>query len=155
MIKLKVRYTPEHGSTPWMVPVPKSITGTRRVRKFFATEAEATTYLNRLKQVDFEEADIRVSSQVDRHQSVAERWRNSEWAGSTKKIEQLYAWTATGLNGEEAIIGLSAQGVHCPLIDSDRKRIEALRDYAQEIGKFSGRSIQFVTFQRVPQQKVA
>jgi hypothetical protein len=149
MIKLKVRYTPGHGSTPWMVPVPKSRTGTHRVRKFFATEAEATAYLKRLEHVGFNKADIRVSGTVDHYREAAERWTHSEWAGSEKLIEQLYGWTVIEPNGEEAIIGLTVQGVKCPLIDSNRKRIESLRECANQVGKFSGRPVQLVAFQRV------
>jgi hypothetical protein len=153
MIKLKVRHTPTHTSTPWMVPVPKVITGTHRVRKFFTTEAEATAYINRVELDGFNKADLRIGAAASRFQSIAERWKESGWAGSEKSIEQLYAWTAIGPDGEEAIIALSVQGVQCPLIDSDRKRIKSLREYAEQIGKLSRRPVQFVTFQRVESSK--
>lgn len=148
MIKLKVRHTPTQPSTPWMVAVPKSITGTGRIRKYFPTEAEATAYLNRLGTDGFAAADLRIGGVVQRYQSPIERSEKSGWASSLKTIERLYAWTAASPDGEE-IIGMSLHGVHCPLIDSDRTRIEGARDYTLKMGKFSGRRVQLVAFQRV------
>ena len=148
MIKLKVRHTPTQPATPWMVAVPQTITGTRRVRKYFRTEHEAIDYLNRVESFGFEKADIRVTGKAAEYQSPAERSTRSGWASSEKTIEQLYAWTAIRPDGQEEVIGMSLSGIHCPMIDSNPKRIEALREYAEEIGKFSNRKVQVVVFQR-------
>jgi integrase len=58
---LRVRHFPASKFTPWMVAVPKSITGTKRVRKYFASQEEAGVYLTRLLApgIGYAKADIR------------------------------------------------------------------------------------------------
>jgi integrase len=43
--------------TPWKIDLPKSLTGTRRVRKFFATKEDAEGYLARVRMHGFDGAD--------------------------------------------------------------------------------------------------
>lgn len=48
----------EKSYTPWKVDVPKSLTGTRRVRKFFTTREAADAYIVRVRREGFARADL-------------------------------------------------------------------------------------------------
>lgn len=58
--------------TPWQVSVPKSLTGTRRVRKFFASEGEAELFIVRLRMEGFAQATSDRSEVKDQGIRVAE-----------------------------------------------------------------------------------
>jgi hypothetical protein len=47
-LKLKVREIKGKPSTPWMVAVPKILTQTKRVRKFFRSRGDALDYISRV-----------------------------------------------------------------------------------------------------------
>ncbi len=59
---LKVRQVRGKPYTPWEVAVPVSITGTRRIRKYFSTREEAESYLVRVKSRGFAGANQRAES---------------------------------------------------------------------------------------------
>lgn len=56
---MKVRELKNKAYTPFEVAVPTAITGTRRVRKFFAKKEDALAYIVRVKQDGFHNADDR------------------------------------------------------------------------------------------------
>jgi hypothetical protein len=56
---VKVRKVRGKPYTPWEVAVPASLTGTRRVRKYFATREDAEAYLVRVRTRGFEGANKR------------------------------------------------------------------------------------------------
>jgi integrase len=58
-MKLKVREIKGKPSTPWMVAVPKIVTGTKRVRKFFRTRGDALDYISRVYSLGYVKADWR------------------------------------------------------------------------------------------------
>jgi integrase len=59
--RLEVREYPHSKSTPFMVVVPRSLTGTERKRKYFATRPEAEVYILRVLTPDigYAKADVR------------------------------------------------------------------------------------------------
>ena len=59
VMKLKVREIKGKPSTPWMVAVPKIVTGTKRVRKFFRTRDDALDYISRVYSLGYVKADWR------------------------------------------------------------------------------------------------
>jgi Site-specific recombinase XerD len=58
---LKIRPYPQSQSTPWLVAVPKKLTHTMRVRKYFHTYEEAEAYIFRVLApgIGYEKADVR------------------------------------------------------------------------------------------------
>jgi hypothetical protein len=58
-LKLKVREIKGKPSTPWMVAVPKILTQTKRVRKFFRSRGDALDYISRVYSVGYVKADLR------------------------------------------------------------------------------------------------
>lgn len=127
-----------------MVAVPKSVTGNRRVRRYFQAESEATAYLYRVKANGFESADI----QIEKKPIVVPDARKSQLRDSPTKIESLYAWIGITPDGKEEILALSVHGIQWPLIDSNLDRIEAFRGNAETIEKLSGHSVLLVIFDR-------
>jgi hypothetical protein len=58
-MKLTVKEIPGKPSTPWMVTVPKMLTQTKRVRKFFQSRGDALDYISRVYSAGYAKADIR------------------------------------------------------------------------------------------------
>jgi integrase len=60
---LAPRPFPQSKSTPWLICVPRQMTGTKRVRKYFKTQEEAQQYVTRLWSVGYAKADMRENGQ--------------------------------------------------------------------------------------------
>lgn len=50
-----------------------------------------------------------------------------------KKITEMWAWVCTEEDGGEGIPAIDIGGMVMPLIGADRKRIESLRKYAEQV----------------------
>jgi integrase/recombinase XerD len=61
-MKLRVREIKGKPSTPWMVAVPKILTQTKRVRKFFRSRGDALDYISRVYSLGYVKADWRENS---------------------------------------------------------------------------------------------
>jgi hypothetical protein len=65
-----------------------------------------------------------------------------------RKIDSLYAWIATGPNGDEFVVGAAIPelGGMVPLVGANRARIESLRSYAELTRKTCGYPVRLVRF---------
>lgn len=63
-----------------------------------------------------------------------------------QKIDTMYAFIATEASGDEGVTGFQHDGQWFPMVGADWKRVESLRDIAQEIARQTGCKVSLCKF---------